>query len=81
MHQGLPSCVELGQKCQGLPNLGSELQLDFRRRSRGLRKLLWLDSRLARSHRRREKTVLHDMQKYKIKECTLFHLFHRKIAL
>jgi hypothetical protein len=50
------------QECQRLPNFGSGLQLDSRRRLLGLQKTLGLVPRLARSLRRRASLILHDMQ-------------------
>jgi hypothetical protein len=41
-----------GQECQSFPNFGSELRLDFRRRSRGLQKFTLLVPGVVRSFRR-----------------------------
>jgi hypothetical protein len=54
-----------GQECQGFPNFGLELQLEFRRRLSGLQKTLGLVPGLARSLRRRVSLTLHDMQRFK----------------
>jgi hypothetical protein len=51
-----------GQGCQGLPNLGSGLQLNLRRHSPGLQKTLAHVPGQARSLRRRVSLTLHDMQ-------------------
>jgi hypothetical protein len=51
-----------GQECQKLPNFGSGLQLDPRRRLSGLQKTLGLVLRPTRSLRRRVSLTLHDMQ-------------------
>jgi hypothetical protein len=53
-----------GQECQGLPNFGSELQLDPRRRLPDLRKTLGLVLRPTRSLHRRASLILHDMQQF-----------------
>jgi hypothetical protein len=62
MQRVLPSRGGWGQECQRLPNFGSELQLELRRRLLGLHKTLGLVPGLARSLRRRVLRTLHDMQ-------------------
>jgi hypothetical protein len=63
-----------GQWCQSFLNFGLELQLDLRRRSRGLQLIPLLVSGLVRSHRRREWLSLHDMQGYNLRDAyTLFY--------
>jgi hypothetical protein len=70
-----------GQECQSFPNFGSELQLDFRRRSRGLQKFPLLIPGSARSLRRRESLSLYDMQRCNLRDGCTFILFHDKVAI
>jgi hypothetical protein len=55
-----------GQGCQRLPNLGSELQLNSRRRSPGLQKTFAHVQGLVRSLRCRVSLTLHDMQCFEL---------------
>jgi hypothetical protein len=70
-----------GQERQSFSNFGSELQLDFRRCSRGLQKALLLVPESVRSLRRRESSSLYDMQKCRLIIVCIFILFHNKVAI
>jgi hypothetical protein len=70
-----------GQECQSFPNFGSELQLNFRRCSRGLQKVLLLVPGSVRSLHRRESSSLYDMQRCRLMIACIFILFHDKVAI
>jgi hypothetical protein len=70
-----------GQECQSFPNFGSELQLDFRRRSRGLQKFLLRVPGSIRSLRRREWLSLYDMQRRGLMDAYIFFSLHDKVAI
>jgi hypothetical protein len=70
-----------GQERQSFPNFGSELQLDFRRCSRGLQRVLLLVPGSVRSLRRRESSSLYDMQRCRSMIACIFILFHDKVAI
>jgi hypothetical protein len=69
------------QECQSFPNFGSELQLDFRRRSRGLQKFSLLVPRSVRSLRRGEWLSLYDMQRCGSMDVYTFISLHDKVAI
>jgi hypothetical protein len=70
-----------GQEYQSFPNFGSELQLNFRRCSRGFQKVLLLVLGSVRSLRRRESSSLYDMQRCRLMIECIFILFHDKVAI
>jgi hypothetical protein len=70
-----------GQEYQSLPNFGPELQLDFRRCSRGLQNNLLLVSGSIRSIRQREGLSLYDMQRRGSMDAYTFISLHDKVAI
>jgi hypothetical protein len=70
-----------GQECQSFPNFGSELQLDFRRRSRGFQKFPLRVPGSIRSLRRREWLSLYDVQRCGLMDAYTFISFHDKVAI
>jgi hypothetical protein len=70
-----------GQECQSFPNFGSELQLNSRRRSRGLQKFPLLDPGSVRSLCWREWLSLYDMQRSNLTDAYTFILFHDEVAI
>jgi hypothetical protein len=70
-----------GQECQSFPNFGLQLQLDFRRCSRGLQKFPLLVLGSVRSLRRREWLSLYDMQRCGSMDAYTFISLHDKVAI